>query len=452
MDNKIKFPKIYIGWWTVLASGFLSLWGHGFNAYGISALFKPIATELGFSRTLTSVASSIGRLEGGLEAPLSGWITDRYGPKWIVFFGTFLISLSLVLMYFINSLWSFYVVWGIMLGTGVNVALSVPLDTAISKWFIKKRGVALSIKWIFSGISGVVVLPLVAWLITVVGWRTTCLIGGLVMGVVGLPLVLLCFKTNPPEYYGLLPDGAKLTEEEKLGMELADGQGVKASQNEEALIRKGIEYAAEVSEEEFTLKQSLKTPAYWLLILVQAVNGLVAPAINIHCISFLTDRGISSIVAAGMQAVMLTSSIPARYIGGFIADRLKSKETFKYYIAGATFLQAVGIGVFLFYQTVITIYIWFILYGLGMGINLTLKPAMRARYFGRKSFGSIQGTSIMFLTPIGIIAPIYAGWIYDTTGSYLTAFSLFTILLAAASVVMLLVKPPKLQAEAKKMF
>ena len=445
MNKKIRFPKIYFGWWTVIASGLLALWGHGFHAYGISALFKPISTELGFSRTLTSIAASIGRLEGGFEAPLSGWITDRYGPKWIVFFGTFLISLGLILMFFIDSLWSFYVVWGILLGTGVNVALAVPLDTAISKWFIKKRGVALSIKWTFSGISGVVVLPLVAWLITIVGWRSACMIGGLAMGFIGLPLVLLCFKTYPPEYYGLLPDGAKISDEKTTDHDLSPKRNTQASQGDEAMIRKGIEYAAEVSEVEFSFKQSLKTPAYWLLILVQSVHGLVAPAINIHCIAFLTDRGISPIVAAGMQAIMLTCSIPARFIGGFIADRI-DKDYFRYYVAAATFLQALGIGIFMFHQTITTIYIWFILYGLGMGAGMTLKPSMRARYFGRKAFGTIQGTSIMFLTPVGIVAPIYAGWIYDTTGSYLKAFSLFTVLLTVASVIIYFVKPPKAPA------
>lgn len=443
MDKKIKFPKIYFGWWTVLASGFLALWGHGFHAYGISALFKPIASELGFSRTLTSVAASIGRLEGGFEAPLSGWITDRFGPKWIVFGGTFLISLSLVMMYFIHSLWDFYIVWGIMFGTGVNVALAVPLDTAISKWFVKKRGVALSIKWVFSGASGAVVLPLIAWLISTVGWRSTCLIGGLVMGFVGLPLVLLCFKTYPPEHYGMLPDGAKITDEMTADHDLSPKRNTKASQEEDLMIRKGIEYASEVSEVEFTFWQAFITPAFWLLIFVQAIGSLVSPAINIHCVAFLTDRGISPIVAAGMQAVMIGFSLPARYLGGFIADHLKSKDSFRYYIAGAMILQALGIGIFMLYQTVITIYIWFILYGIGVGAAMTLKPSMRARYFGRKAFGTIQGTSIMFLTPVGILAPIYAGWVYDTTGSYMTAFGLFTVLLAVASVVILFARPPK---------
>jgi MFS family permease len=442
MINKIKFPKIYFGWWTVLASGLLALWGHGFNAYGISALFKPIAGELGFSRTMTSVASSIGRLEGGLEAPVTGWITDRFGPKWIVFLGTFMISLSLVLMYFIQSLWSFYVVWGLILGTGVNTALSVPLDASISKWFVKKRGVALSIKWVFSGASGMIVLPLIAWLIIVIGWRSACLIGGLVMGLVGLPMVLLCFKTRPPEYYGLLPDGANSDEAGNFQRDSSLGEPSSFLSEREDIIRKGIEYAAEVSELEFSIWQALKAPAYWLLVCVQAVHGLVAPAINIHCIAFLTDRGISPLIAAGMQAVMIGCSLPARFIGGFIADRLK-KETFRYFVAGAYSLQALGIAIFLLYQTSLTIYIWFVLYGIGMGAAITLNPTMRARYFGRKAFGTIQGTSMMLLTPIGIAAPIYAGWVYDSTGSYLTAFSMFTILLGVASSILLFVKPPK---------
>jgi MFS family permease len=135
--KNFKISKIFFGWWTVLASGLLSLWGYGYYSYGISALFIPIASELGFSRALTSVAASIGRFEGGFEAPIAGWITDRFGPRWIVFWAVLIASISLACMYFINSLWSFYLVWGILFGTALNTALAIPLDTAISNWFVK---------------------------------------------------------------------------------------------------------------------------------------------------------------------------------------------------------------------------------------------------------------------------------------------------------------------------
>jgi MFS transporter, OFA family, oxalate/formate antiporter len=427
MIKPIKLPKIFFGWWTVLGSGILCLWGYGYYSYGISALFIPIASELGFTRAQTSVAASIGRFEGGFEALLAGWITDKFGPKWIVFTGVLLGSISLACIYFIDSLWSFYLVWGFLFGTALNMALAIPLDTAISNWFVKKRGVAISIKWVFSGISGVVILPLIAWLIQVVGWRMTCAIGGVVWGFIGLPIVWLFLKSHRPEHYGLLPDGAKIEE------------GIT---DKDTLMRRGIEYAAEVLEVEFNLKQTLRTPTYWLLISVQAVYGLVAPAINIHCIPFLTDMKIDSMLAASMMAIMIAASIPARFIAGYIADRVDIQRL-RFVMMGAFLFQALGIVVFLIHQTTAMIYVWYILYGFGMGACLTLNPAITARYYGRKAFGSIRGTSSLLLTPVGVAAPIYAGWVFDTTGAYTSAFMLFAILLTVASIILPFVRPPE---------
>ncbi|MBA7615447.1 hypothetical protein ES703_22728 [subsurface metagenome] len=216
MIKRRRFPRIFPGWWIVLTSGILALWGDGFSFYGFSAFFKPIASELGFSRAVTSVAASVRRLEGGLESPLVGWLTDRFGPKWLVLSGVFIMGLALTLMYFVNSLWAYLVVWGVILGTGNNIALSLPLDTTIANWFVKKRGLALGTKILINGFAGAVV-PLVAWLITTQGWRMAAVIGGVVMWLVGLPLVWFFVKQHRPEYYGLLPDGATTEEEPDKG-------------------------------------------------------------------------------------------------------------------------------------------------------------------------------------------------------------------------------------------
>ncbi len=87
--------------------------------------------------------------------------------------------------------------------------------------------------------------------------------------------------------------------------------------------------------------------------------------------------------------------------------------------------------------------IWFALYGIGMGAGFGLMFPMRARYFGRKAFGSIGGFSSLFMTPIGVATPIYLGWVYDTTGSYITAFTLVAALLALSGVLMSLILPPR---------
>ena len=116
-------------------------------------------------------------------------------------------------------------------------------------------------------------------------------------------------------------------------------------------------------------------------------------------------------------------------------------------MAATFFLQAAGITLFLLNQTVTIAYVFFVLYYIGFGTGLPLNAAIRARYFGRKGFGSIQGTSMMIMTPFAVMAPIYAGWIYDTTGNYITAFTVFAVILAFSAVVMSFARAPKPPAE-----
>ena len=308
---------------------------------------------------------------------------------------------------------------------------SLPLDKAITNWFVKKRGLALSIKWVLTGLSGVLVLPLIAWLITTQGWQMACVIGGVVLALIGFPLASFCIKQKRPEYYGLLPDGARVEER------VVDTNGI---------LDKGVEYAAEVEEVEFTLRQAMRTPAFWLLIVVPAIPGLTASVMGIHTIPFLTDIGIDPIKAAAMMGLMVAASLPARFVGGLIADRLRANHL-RFLLCGHFFLQAVGIGIFLLNQTIAMIYVWFILYGIGMGLSSVGTPIIMARYFGRKAYGSIRGISSIFSTPIRIAGPVYAGWVYDTTGSYITVFTLFAALLAVSAFGACFILPPKPPAQ-----
>ncbi|MBE9483124.1 MAG: MFS transporter [Chloroflexi bacterium] len=431
MIRKRKFPKVFPGWWTVLAGSFISAWGIGFHIHGFSALFKPIASELGLNRSTTSIAASIGRLGRGIESPLAGWLADRFGPRFLVTIGIFIAGLGLVLMNYINSLWSFYIVWGVILGTGINIGLEIPLDKAITSWFVKKRGKALSVRWFFTGLAGLV-LFFVAWLVSTQGWRMTCVIGGLVTWSVGLPLAWLLVRPRRPEYYGLLPDGATT--------EAGPDDDVSR------MIARGVNYAAEVNEVEFTIRQAIRTPAYWMLIIAESVHTVGFSAILTHGVPFLTDMGIEPVKAAALVGTIILASTPSRLLGGFLADRVKTGHL-RFIMGGAFILQAIGITAFLLNQTIAMIYVFLILFWIGTGIALPFPAAIRARYFGRKAFGSIAGTSMIFLTPVGVIAPIYAGWVYDNTGSYIPAFTLFAIAFVISAVLVSLASVPKSPAQ-----
>ncbi|MBI3931522.1 MAG: MFS transporter [Chloroflexi bacterium] len=425
MIKRKKFPRIYFGWWAVVTGSFLNLWGAGYTVYGFGALFKPLSAELGFSRAVTSVASSIGRFGGGIEAPLTGWLTDRYGPKWIALFGVSLFGLGLILMKFVNSLWSFYLVWGVIVGTAANLSSGIPINTAIANWFVKKRGIALGIRVM---ISGVFALPIITWLIVNQGWRIANVVGGLVMLLVGLPLVWFFIRQHRPEYYGLLPDGATV----------ATG----SPEDTKQMIERGVEYAAEVEEIEFTLRQAIRTPAYWILILFQSVSMTSMSSLMVHFMPLLTDIGMTPTKAAATMTIVGFFSVVARFGGGFVADRLR-KTHLRFFMGGACLLQAGGITIFLLNQTVAVVYPFLIPYFIGGGINMVLMSVIGGRYFGRKAFGSVRGSSAMFTMPLGMLLPVYFGWVFDTTDSYAIAFTAFAGLLVFTTALLILTPPPR---------
>ena len=427
MIKRVKFPKIFFGWWINIVTAIISGLADSFSMQGASAMFKPIASDLGLSRAAASVVTGVRTLQSGVMFPIAGWLSDKFGPKWVIISGICIMGTGLVLMNFINSAWAYYVVWGVIMGTGHSLGLSVAIDTMLTNWFVSKRGRAFSVRFAIVGAIGVIVLPIIGWLIVTQGWRTTSLIwAGLVFA--SVPLALYFVRQKRPEYYGLLPDGAKIE------------SGSEADRD--AMIAKGVEYAAGFQEAEFTLRQALRTSSFWMLTVAWILHGIIFRGFRIHCIPFLTDMGISPIAAASMMAMMIFFAIPSRIFGGLIADRIR-KEHLKFLLAVTFLFPAAGIMAFLLSQNIAGVYVFLILYGFGSGAFVPLDIVIRSRYFGRKAYGSIQGSSVIFSAPISFLAPVYTGWVYDSTGSYTIAFILFAALAAFAAFLMLLVRVPK---------
>ena len=341
------------------------------------------------------------------------------------------VTTGLVLMNFIDSAWTYYLVWGVMIASGSTLAFTVAVDKMLTDWFISKRGLAFGIRFAIIGIMGVILLPVVSWLSVTQGWRMTCLIwSGVVFA--GVPLVLYFVRQRRPEYYGLLPDGAKVESGLEAGI---DG-----------MIAKGMEYAAGFQETEFTLRQAMRTPAYWILTVGWIFRGIIFQGFNVHCIPFLTDMGIAPIVAGSMMATMVFFTIPSRFFSGIIADRVQKKHL-KFLPVGVFICMAVGITTFLLHPTVATVYIFLILFGFGEGVYTPVDIVIRGRYFGRKAYGSIQGSSVIISAPVTFLAPICVGWVYDVTGSYITAFTVFLAMAVFAAFIMFLLRAPRPPAQ-----
>lgn len=425
--KETKRNRIFFGWWTVItASLFFSL-AAGYGMQGASIIFKPLSHDLDLSRAVTSIAIGIASLQAGIVWPLAGWLSDKYGSKWLTVTACCITGAGLVFMNFIHSAWTYYLAWG-MIAVGNSLGFSISIDKVVTNWFVKRRGLAFSIRFVIAAVVGIALFPVVSILVSSFGWRTSALIWSLVVFAT-IPVALIFIRDKRPEHYGLLPDGAKINP----GLE-----------NERTVTAQGLEYAASVEEQEFTLTQALKTPAYWMLTAAWTIYNILYQGINVHIVPMLTDTGINPVEAASLMSLMTFFSLPSRFSSGIVADRM-SKDKIKYLMAGTLLLIALGIWALNLNPGFKgRIYLFLALFGLGSGAFIPVDIMIRSRYYGRKAYGAIQSASVIFSAPISFFAPIYAGWVYDTHGSYAPAFLTFALLATCGVVIVALIRVPKI--------
>lgn len=426
-EQKKRGFKLYFGWWMVIITGACGGLSYGFYHLGLSVFFKDIAAELNLGRAATSVATGIGRLEGGLTSPLIGWLSDRAGYKRWIIVGIAISSTGLILMRYITEVWHYYVVWGVLVGIGMNIGLTVAVDKALTNWFVRRRGLAQGIRFSILSLFQIIALQVTTPMVLATDWRVTNFIWGFIL-MAFIPLVLFLIREGRPEQYGLLPDGADVD--------------YTRTESRQDLVELGTEYASGIGETEFTFRQAAKTITYWTLIVALGLQTLITGGFTIHVIPFLTDRGLDTSVATYLMGMMVFFAIPARFFGGIIADRLRVSRL-GFLLSAALCLHVIGIGSFLLFRNTPSMYALLICYGLSMGAGTPLLILILGRFFGRKAFGAILGTSLAIFAPLGLISPVYCGWVYDTYGNYDAVFVTFIIAAALASLVSLTIRPPK---------
>lgn len=413
--------KVFYGWWVVLASTIICMFGYGVGLYTFGVFFKPMAAELGWSRALISIAPALRRIEGGFSSPFVGWATDKFGPRPVIFIGVLTMGLGLCLMYFVNSAVSFFLIYGVMVAFGMNLALYLPNQTAAAMWFKRRVSRAMSILTSGAAFGGAICAPLAAYLITGFGWRKSFLALGIIFMVIGLPLSLVIRRR--PEDMGLRPDGDPPEDEYP---DEADSDTVRPA-------------TQALEDDDYTLMEALNSRVFWILALSFFLQGMAHPTITVHTVNALTDSGIPFFEASFAFGFMILISVVGRLSFGWMGDFIKKRHL----MIAAYFLQGVGILVLMNAQTITDAYLFTILYGIGFGGGVPLRPAIRAEYFGRKAFGKIGG----FMSPVvmvgGISGPILAGYIFDRFGSYNGIFITIVVLQVLASVAMFFARPEK---------
>jgi len=384
-----------------------------FNYYGFSAFFNPLVEQFGWSRASLAGVLSLSRLQGGVLALPAGILFDRYGPRRMMFIGVILTGLGYILLSRTTSLLYFYIVFITMIQAGASFGMGgVAVDVAIANWFRRKRGLAMGFATMGLSFGGILVVPL-AWFITIHGWRSALMLAGITTIVLGLPLTAVV--RHRPEQYGYLPDGDLPKEPDELKAEATEP-------NKEA------------TEEEvnFSPRQVLRARAFYAIAFTVSARQLVSGSVAVFLIPFLQDdRGLSLTQAATVLSVMALVGAPGRVIFGWLGDIFPKR----YVMAGCFIFQAVGLLLFTYVQGILGIAFFLVLYA--------PTYAIQGEYFGRKWFGTIRG----MMTPItlisGVVGPVFAGTVFDVTGSYRPAFTVLAGSILLALMLVLTAKPPK---------
>lgn len=402
---------VFYGWWIVGASGGIQwlaamLWMQSYGAYVVV-----LQAEFGWSKTMMAAAFALTRIESGILGPAQGWLVDRFGPRLILTIGTLIFGAGFMLFSQVDSLLGFYLIFA-LIALGSSLGGFATLMVSLVNWFDRHRAKAVSISQLGFSIGGLSV-PLVILSLEAFGWRTTAFYSGVLVLLLGLPLVRLVH--HRPEDRGEVRDGIRGT--------LTNGE------------------APPPPAPEFTARQAMRTWPFWLISFGHAFSLLAVSSLIVHLAPHLTEGLDYSLAAAGLVVALMTGcQMMGQLIGGYLGDKLDKRL-----ICFACML-AHSVGMLLVaYATHLWMVVFFtLLHGLAWGIRGPQMVALRADYFGASSFGTIMGFSSLIVM-LGMSAgPIFAGYMADRNGDYQAGFTLLATLVLVGAFCFLLARPPKL--------
>jgi MFS family permease len=367
-----------------------------------SLLMPPLIDEFGWQRGLAAGAFSFGFLVSALLSPIVGRVMDAQGPRVVILTGVLLTTAGLLLAPAIERPWHLYATLGVLVSAGANMMTYTAHSQFLPNWFVRWRGLAISIAFSGVGVGAIVLLPWLQSIIVIGGWRASCwAMGLLAISVLG-PLNLLVHKR--PEDIGLLPDGAT---------EITSGAKQRASNVVDPA------WAAQ----EWTLARAVRTSRFWWIVVGYFCALVAWYAVQVHQTKYLIEAGFTPLVAAWSLGLVSIVGIPGQISLGALSDRVGREWVWTAGCAGFAICYAALIALE-YSPTPALLYLMIASQGfLGYALTSVMGPIVAEIYEG-PHYGSIFGTITVALIGGGAMGPWIAGVIHDLTGSYELAFVL----------------------------
>jgi sugar phosphate permease len=412
---------LFYGWRMVAAGCAIRMLGGGFHLYGFTIFFLPITNELGLTRAATSLVFSLARAEGAIEGPIAGYLIDRFGPRPMMLAGVLLSGIGYMLLATVNSYYTFLAVYlGVISLSFAAGFMHSPMVLA-NTWFIRRRALAMTLISSAIGIGGTLITPLLAYSVQAWGWRYGAFIAGVGLILAGVPVALLVKRS--PESMGLYPDGLS-----PYSMDSRDTASAPAAHRTHRPDH----------EIDFSLKQAMKTSAFWMLILATTTRVGVFNAITVHFVPIMVWKGASETHAAAMLAVMALMSLPSHLLVGWVADYIYKPFLMAICMiigTAALTILAYGDGEWALWTFTLLFTIVEAIFPVGW--------ATVGDFFGRKSFATIRGSMSFFYLWGPALGPIITGAVYDRHQSYEPLMLAFIVTSLIAATLYALLRSPR---------
>jgi MFS family permease len=388
------------------------LLGGAFTAFTVSAgLMQSYAVflvafiqEFAWSRAETSVPYSVSQLVAGISSPLVGWLVDCLGPLRLRLLGGSLLILGLLGCAFMSALWQVIALYGVVMTIGANCLGLVVFVPLLSRRFVRRRGMAISVVQLANGFARAVSAPLVQFLISSVGWRETYLLQAGFMAAMMAPMVILFRRADR----AALPPRPQL-------------------------VSAAVSAPASLPSPSWTLAEAVRTPHFWLLFAVYLFTGLGSFLVSLHQLAFAVDRGFDKLYAAEVLGTGSFLAIAGTIFTGSLSDYIGRELSA--ILAYAISILGVVCALFITGPSQSwLLWLFACCFGLTWGARGPAITAKTADLFPGRQLGTILGV-ITIGSGIGSAAGSWAASrIFDLSGSYGLAFGLSIVAYACGGV------------------
>lgn len=379
--------RVFYGWWIVAISAL----GLFFSAptiavYSYSVFLKAVSEDFHVGRGAVAMAFTFHNLCAAACIPIIGYMIDRFGAKRIIVPATVLVGLTALSAKLIGAdLWQYYIFY-IALGILEAASGPLPFSAIISRWFDRKRGLALGMMSFGSGLAAIAYPPIAQLLITHFGWRSAYSIFG--ASILLAPILFLTvFLKEDPGRKGLFPDG------------VAPVMPSSASGSQAA----GLDW-----------REIWPSRTFWLLIAAIFLAGCSVHGCVLHLAAMLSDRGFSPQAAANAVSIIGVAMLFGRTGSGYFLDRFFGPR-----VCAVLFGQsAVGIAVLATGASGLLAIVAAFMVGLSFGAEVEVIAFLVSRYFGLRCFGLAYGFGFSSFVLAGALGVYMMGAGFDRTHAY----------------------------------